>query len=209
MLGVNNIIQEADKQRKINQLITEADDYRKEEKYELALQKVDEAINIDGGNSYLYYIEVFIAHKLANYDLAIECYKKSAEKNPSNYGIFYNWGIALSELAKIKNDEKLFTESCEKYQKATEINSNNKSIFIYWGITLCSLAQLKNDLNSYKDEIESVFLKAEAINEGAGSYNLACLYSLLYQKDVALTWLEKELKHVTSQTKNISYPIQT
>ncbi len=280
-----NIIKEADKQRKVSQLTSEADAYRKEEKYELALQKVDEAINMDSENGYLYHLKAFIAFELHNYDLANECYKKAAvinpqdyiifnnwgtalsdwgnihndekllsescekykkaaEINPKNYNIFYNWGTVLSRWAKIRNDEKLFVESCEKfqkaaeinakddsifnnwgtvlsdlakitndeklfeeccekYQKAAEINPNNKSIFVNWGSTLCSIAQLKNDLNSYKQEIESILLKAEAIKEGSGSYNLACLYSLLDQKDVALIWLEKSLRFNNPGKKHI------
>lgn len=189
-----NIVQEADKQRKINQLTYEADDYRKEEKYELALQKIDEAINIDNENSYLYYMKAFIAHKLDNYNLAIECYKKSAEKILDNYSIFYNWGNAILSWAQIKNDEKLFAASCEKYQRAAEINPEDDRILNNWGSTLCSLAQIKNDLNSDKQQIESILLKAEAIKEGSGSYNLACLYLLLEQKDVALIWLDKRLR---------------
>lgn len=243
--GVNKIIQEADKQRKINQLTTEADDYRKEEKYELALQKIDEAINIDSENDYLYYMKAYIAHKLANYELAIECYKKSSKINPDNYWMFNNWGATLADLARINNDEKLFTESLEKFKKANEIYPKDDSILNNWGAalselaklkndsrlylesiekfkkasrinaksenisknlgaTLLALAQLKKDLKSYKDEIESILLKAEAIKEGAGSYNLACLYSLLDQKDVALTWFEKSLRFNNPGKEHIS-----
>jgi len=126
---------------------------------DLALQKLDEAINIDSNNDYLYHIKAYIAHKSIKYDLAIECYKKSIEINPDNYIIFINWAS-----------------------------------------TLLLIAHFKNNINSYKEEIESILQKAEAIKEGSGSYNLACLYSLLGQKDVALTWLKKDLEHGPTQT---------
>lgn len=50
-------------------------------------------------------MKTFIAHKLDNYNLAIECYKKSAERILDNYSIFYNWGNAILSWAQIKNDE--------------------------------------------------------------------------------------------------------
>lgn len=283
VIETNMIINEADKQRKVSQLTSEADAYRKEEKYELALQKVEEAINMDSENGYLYHLKAFVAFELHNYDLANECYKKAAEINPQDYiiinnwgaalstwakinndekmlaesfekfkqaadinpkyyGIFNNWGNALSDWAKIKNDEilfaescekyqkaaeinpnkdnifnnwgaalsswgkinndeKIFAESCEKYQKAAEINPNKDSIFNNWGTVMLSLAKSKNDLNSYKQQIESILLKAEAIKEGAGSYNLACLYSVFDQKDIALNWLEKSLRFNSAPNK--------
>lgn len=157
------IIQEADKQRKISQLASEADAYRKEEKYELALQKVDEAINMDSENSYLYYMKAYIAHELANYELAIECYKKAAEINPDYYGLFNNLGTVLADMAKINNDEKLFAESSEKFQKAAEFNPKDENIFNNWGNTLSEWGKVNNDEKLFSESLEK-YKKAAEIN---------------------------------------------
>ena len=50
-------------------------------------------------------------------------------------------------------------------------------------------------LTKRKDEIESVLTKAESLKKGAGSYNLACLYSLLNDKVKTFECLEKSLQY--------------
>jgi len=124
-----------------------------------------------------------------------EKYKKAIELNP-NYAIaYYNWGCVLSDLGKIKRDEELFNQSIEKYKIAVELKTNYADAYYNWGYTLIELGKLKEDIALYKEEIESLLQKAEDIKEGAGSYNLACLYSLLDDKNKALKWLEKDLQN--------------
>lgn len=170
-------------------------------KYKFAAQinTMDDQIFNNWGTALSYLAKINNDEKL--FLMSCEKYQEAAEINPNNENIFNNWGTVLADLAEFNKDDKILLESSEKYQKAAEINPKDDSIYYNWGAALLTLAQHKNDLISYKDEIESILLKAEAIKEGAGSYNLACLYSLLDQKDIALTWFEKNLKHGSSQTK--------
>lgn len=179
-----------------------------EKLFEESCEKHRKAAELNSNDPSVYYNWGSILSELAQinnneklFEESCEKYKRAAELNSNDSNIYNNWGLALSDLAKIINNEKLFEESCEKFNKAAELNSNDSSIFYNWGATLLALAQLNNDLNSYKDEIESILKKAEAIKEGAGSYNLACLYSLLNQRDIALTWLENDLKHDPAPNK--------
>ena len=42
--------------------------------------------------------------------------------DPTCDSAFCNWGVALSELGKIKNDKNLLLEALEKYKVAFELN---------------------------------------------------------------------------------------
>lgn len=172
------------------------------EKYKLATQidPLDDDAFINWGIALASWAELNNDEKL--YLESFEKYKKASEINPNDSSIYKNWGVALYNYAQINNEIKLYMQSFEKYQKASEINSTDASIFNSWGGALLTLAKSKTNISSHKQEIKSILLKAEAIKEGSGSYNLACLYSLLDQKDTALIWFEKDLKYGSSQTKD-------
>lgn len=100
---------------------------------------------------------------IENLEQAIEKYKTATEINPKNDSAFYNWGNALSDLAKIKNDSAIFEQICEKYKTATEINPKNDSAFYNWGNTLSDLAKIKNDPVIFEQVCEK-YTKATEIN---------------------------------------------
>ncbi|MDR0232431.1 MAG: tetratricopeptide repeat protein [Dysgonamonadaceae bacterium] len=134
---------------------------------------------------------------------SIEKCKKAIELKPDYAMVYYNWGIALTGLGKIKKDEKLFEQSIEKYKIATGLEADYDDAYCNWGYVLIELGKMKEDIFSYKEEIKYVLLKAEDIKEGAGSYNLACLHSLLEDKNKALEWLEKDLQNNKRPKKEI------
>jgi Flp pilus assembly protein TadD len=127
---------------------------------------------------------------------SFEKFRQATALNP-NYAVAYNnWGLALSDLAEIKGgDEALFLQSFEKYKQATKLDPKDAAAYYNWGTVLLTSAQMKNTLPAHKEEIEKLLLKAEEIKQGKGSYNLACLYALLGEKNKALKWLEKDLQY--------------
>ena len=52
---------------------------------------------------------------------------------------------------------------------------------------------MENNIEEYKNDIFEVLLKAEKLEEGSGAYNLACLHSLLNEKDTAFKYLKNAL----------------
>jgi len=127
---------------------------------------------------------------------SIEKCKKVIGLNPDYADAYHNWGIILSCLAKQKNDESFYSASIEKYKNAIELKSDHAGAYNSWGIALMDLAQLKDNLEEKKDTIIDLYRKAGTFKKGVGSYNLACLYALLNEKETALTWLEKSLQYV-------------
>ena len=98
-------------------------------------------------------------------------YKEISQVETDNYDAFNNWGNAISELAKTKQDEKLFEESFRKYQKAIEIKDDYHQGFNNWGTAILDLARMKQDeklfeesFKKYRKAIEIKTDKHEAFN---------------------------------------------
>jgi len=125
---------------------------------------------------------------------AIDNYKKALTINPE-YAIAYsNWASDLSLLGDMAGDEALYNESIEKFKKAVELKADFKDAYFNWGCTLLNLAEMRGTLNEDEPEIAAKFLKAYELGETNAAYNMACLYSLMDEKDKALEWLETTLK---------------
>lgn len=105
------------------------------------------------------YIDYFILgnnyFEQENYDKAIEAYETASKLNPKDDSIFYNWGLALSHLAKSKNNDKnLYKKAINKYEISSKLNSKDYLTFYNWGTALCHLAEINNNnANLYKEAV--------------------------------------------------------
>jgi tetratricopeptide (TPR) repeat protein len=75
--------------------------------------------------------------------------------------LFNNWGIVISNLAKLKNDEELFKQGIEKFKKGTELNPKNDSAFYNWGNSIFDLAKLRNDSDLFEQSVEKYKIATE------------------------------------------------
>ncbi|MFW0696798.1 TPR end-of-group domain-containing protein [Aliarcobacter butzleri] len=124
------------------------------------------------------------------YEKAIEAYKEAYKINPKDSDTLNNWGLALSDLAKEKdNNENLFNQAFEKYKIASILNPNDDSIFNNWGVALYNLAKDNNE-DLYNEALKKL---TKAVELGSSVYNLACFYSIRKKKKEALELLEKAL----------------
>lgn len=167
--------------------------------YAEAIEKYKKAVELSPNDADLYNNWGIALYDLAKmksdetlFTEAIEKYKKAVELSPKYANAYYNWGIVLSDLAEIKTDDALYTEAIEKYKKAVELNPNDANTYGNWAGTELTRAKLfKRDIN--KDHIENLLLRANQIEENSASFNLACLYSTLDDKEKAFEYLEKAL----------------
>ncbi|MCG3684311.1 TPR end-of-group domain-containing protein [Aliarcobacter butzleri] len=90
-----------------------------------------------------------------------EIYQETLKsKNPqlknSLSNLFNNWGVALYDLAKAKdNNENLYNQAINKYKTASKLNPNKDFIFNNWGNALYNLAKAKdNNEDLYNQAIE-------------------------------------------------------
>ncbi len=147
-------------------------------------------------------------HNLALLSSDIKLYKKAIDKYQkaikikSDYVLaYYNWGCALSSLAEIENSISLYEMAIEKYKKAIDINPNYGNAYGNWATALTSISQINNTLNENKEEIEALFIKENELGSVKASFNLACLYSLLNEKEKAYEWLETTLLKDKDRTR--------
>ena len=124
-------------------------------------------------------------------------FKKATDLNPNSHEAYNNWGIALRSLADTKTGkeaETLYKEACDKYKEATDIKEDFHEAYYNWGNALGELANTKTG-----KEAEDILMQAlekckKSVEFGGDSYNLACVYALLKDKEKALFYLEESLK---------------
>ena len=114
-----------------------------------------------------------------DFRLADEKFEKIVENNPNDDSAYYNWGLALGELAKRTQDkgkaEKLLRQAIEKFQKAIEINPDDDDAYYNWGAALIYLAkrtQDKGDAEKLLGQAIEKFQKATGIKPNSNNaYN--------------------------------------
>jgi tetratricopeptide (TPR) repeat protein len=128
------------------------------------------------------------------YNNLYEKFKKATELNPNNDSAFNNWGCALSNYARNKNEKNLYTEIMEKFQKAVSINKKNEQALD----NIVSNHLFHSAFFPEKKRKEILLeAKEKAIknyNLYSKTYNLACTYALLEEKNEAFKYLEESLK---------------
>jgi hypothetical protein len=122
-------------------------------------------------------------------------------ESSSNYAdALYYWGFAILHQAFTKpSDEasKIFDQAITKFSLCKTISSEHLGASIDSGVALMGLAKSKQvslDNGLYSKAKES-FEKAETIQQGSASYNLACLYALHKKNDDCLKALENARDH--------------
>ena len=119
------------------------------------------------------------------------------------YNAYYNWGIALGELSKMKTGqeaEKLLNQAFKKYKKATRIEPNDHNAWDSWGVHLAELAKTRTGKEAEDLFTQSFKKHQKAIECGGTYYNLSCWYALTKNKENALLWLEKSLRQLEITT---------
>lgn len=122
-------------------------------------------------------------------------------ESSSNYtDALYYWGFAILHQAFSKNSDeanKIYKESINKFSFCKTRSPEHLGASIDCGVALMALAKnkqvgLDNDLYSQAKES---FKKAEKIQQGSASYNLACIYALQNEGDACLKALESAREH--------------
>jgi hypothetical protein len=132
-------------------------------------------------------------------------YKGYAEvllNDPLRAETLYNWGFALLHQAKTKTGDeaaRIYQDAINKFAFCMLINPNYLGAAINGGVAYMDLARLnkvKSDHELY-ELAKKQFEKANAIQAGTASYNLACIYGLRGDKDACLKALENSRDKVT------------
>lgn len=107
----------------------------------------------------------------------------------------YNWGLALLHQARTKSGEisaNLYQDAIAKFSFCLTLEPAYLGAALDGGVAYMELARVKavepND--SLYGRAKSYFEKANAIQAGSASYNVACIYGLRGEKEGCLNALE-------------------
>jgi hypothetical protein len=126
---------------------------------------------------------------------AYQGYADVLHDDPLRAEALYNWGFALLHQAKTKTGDEaalIYQDAIHKFNFCLLINPDYLAAAINGGVAYMDLARLKKvkpDDELYECA-KKQFDNANAIQKGAASYNLACIYGLRADKDACLKALE-------------------
>ncbi|MGZ8095056.1 MAG: TPR end-of-group domain-containing protein [Methylosarcina sp.] len=122
-------------------------------------------------------------------------YAEIVSGDPLRAEALYFWGHALLHQAKTKAGNeavKLYQDAIAKFSFCMTIEPNYLAAAIDGGVAFMDLARLQG--MAFDDDLYSQarkeFEKANAIQAGAASYNLACIYALQGDSEACLKSLE-------------------
>ena len=123
-------------------------------------------------------------------------YAEVVNGDPLRAEALYYWGHALLHQAKTKTGEeavKLYQDARSKFTFCMIIDPNYLAAAIDGGVACMDLARLNGAKaeDALYDQAQREFEKANAIQAGAASYNLACIHALRGEADACLEALEK------------------
>ena len=198
-----------------------------DEKYDDALQGLNEALRLNPDNSYIYFYKGFINNKKGEHQEALNNYLKSIEINNKDKIIYYNLGLAYLEISDFEKSLNYLNKSFELdntfYQaliKSGEVllksNEYDKSIEIFDKI-LNNEKEKNNELallrkgdalfmkNNFKEALELYenVLKLNENNEEA-LIGAGICERKLFKLDEAINYYDWVLK-INNNNENVLY----
>jgi len=122
--------------------------------------------------------------------------------DPLRAETLYNWGFALYHQAKTKTGDeaaRLYQDAIDRFAFCLLINPNYLGAAINSGVAYMDFARLKTAApdDVLYEKAKKQFERANSIQAGTASYNLACIYGLRGDKDACLKALELSRDKVT------------
>jgi tetratricopeptide (TPR) repeat protein len=122
--------------------------------------------------------------------------------DPLRAETLYHWGFALLHQAKTKTGDEaaaIYQDAIDRFAFCLLINPEYLGAAINGGVAYMDLARLKKVQPDDKlyELAKKQFEKANTIQAGTASYNLACIYGLRGDKDACLKALENARDKVT------------
>ncbi|MCK9394346.1 MAG: hypothetical protein M0Q44_02000 [Methylobacter sp.] len=155
----------------------------KKSKLKAAIKQTTEARNSEGGKADQLFKTVY------------QDYADVVSNEPVIAEALYNWGFALLHQARTKSSEqaaKLYQDAIAKFSFCLTIEPAYLGAAIDGGVAYMELARVKavDSNDSLYGRAKNYFEKANAIQAGSASYNLACIYGLRGEKEACLNALE-------------------
>jgi tetratricopeptide (TPR) repeat protein len=116
----------------------------------------------------------------------------------------------LASLAGIVDDQseslRLYNEAIERFKIAVKINPNLPSdLYQNWTFNLLKISEIQSGEERRLTLLSAIAIAKKTIELGGGSYNLACAYALLEDKENALKVLKETLKKKEITVEHVSH----
>lgn len=119
--------------------------------------------------------------------------QKAIDIDPDFVGGYLLWGDILLQLAVKNENAYYYEESAGKYDMVLTLGTRSIEALNGKGWAYFRLGRLEKDYSKYSNQIVDSYAEAEKLGSQSAAYNLACYYSLVKEKDLALKWLEKTI----------------
>lgn len=142
-----------------------------------------------------------------SFKTAYEDFAKVIAKDLLYTETLYNWGFALLHQAKTKTGDeavKLYEEAIAKFSFCQTVNPSALGAAIDSGVAYMDLARIK-EVSPSDDLYEMAklqFQRANSIQKGTASYNLACIFALRNDEEACLNALEDSKNHGSLPAKD-------
>ncbi len=155
----------------------------KKSRLKTAIKQTTEARNSEGGKADQLFKKVY------------QDYAEVVSNEPVIAEALYNWGFALLHQARTKpGDEasRLYQDAIAKFSFCLTVEPAYLGAAIDGGVAYMELARVNgvSSTDSLYGRAQNYFEKANAIQAGSASYNLACIYGLRGEKEACLNALE-------------------
>jgi len=172
------------------------------EKFEYAIKKQQELFEeMEPEFSYNYacaldYLATF-TEEATEHEEAIQILTKLVEEDPSYSNARYNLSLALMHLGALTDDVETLRKALEHFQILLQTESEDELSWNDWGLTLLHLVQLVKDPTQPEvskklyEEAEAKLMHSVALGCNLALYNLACLYSLAGNFNLAMNYIER------------------
>ncbi len=155
----------------------------KKSRLKTAIKQTTEARNSEGGKADQLFKKVY------------QDYAEVVSNEPVIAEALYSWGFALLHQARTKpGDEasRLYQDAIAKFSFCLTVEPAYLGAAIDGGVAYMELARVNgvSSTDSLYGRAQNYFEKANAIQAGSASYNLACIYGLRGEKEACLNALE-------------------
>jgi len=132
------------------------------------------------------------------YEKAIQVLAHVLKIDPEYHHARCNLALALSHLGELNSDVDCFQHALDLFHQVIQQDPEDEEAWNDYGMALINLGVLTNDPTTqstlsrgYYEQAEAKLLQAVALGSQHAFYNLACLYSLTQNIEVALHYLER------------------
>lgn len=140
-------IKEAKKERNVHNFTIMGRIYRREGKYEKAIEAYTAAIDLSPEKANNYYNRGNVYVDLKEYNKAVKDYSKVIELNPNDDGAYNDRGYCYDELGE-------YQRAIKDYTKAIELNSKFEYAYNNRGCTYNNMGEYQKALKDYTKAIE-------------------------------------------------------